>query len=52
MNRERFGRYSRGEMRAHYDPDVDIALIVLQRGDAVSQEYEWGLLDRDPQMGT
>jgi uncharacterized protein YuzE len=46
MNRERFGRYPRKAMRAHYDPDVDIALIVLQRGDAVSQEYEWGLVDR------
>lgn len=38
-------------MRAHYDPDVDIALIVLQRGDAVSEEHEWGLLDRDPDDG-
>ncbi len=38
-------------MRAHYDPDVDIALIALQRGDAVSQEYEWGLVDRDPDDG-
>jgi uncharacterized protein YuzE len=38
-------------MHAHYDPDVDIALIVFQRGDAVSQEYEWGLVDRDPDDG-
>jgi uncharacterized protein YuzE len=38
-------------MRALYDPDVDIALIVLQRGDAASQEYEWGLVDRDPDDG-
>jgi len=51
MKRERFGRYPRERMRAHYDPDVDIALIVLQRGDAVSQEYEWGLVDRDPEDG-
>jgi len=51
MNRERFGRYSREAMHAHYDPDVDIALIVLQRGEAVSQEHDWGLIDRDPGDG-
>lgn len=51
VNRKRFGRYPREAMRAHYDPDVDIALIVLERGDAVSQEYEWGLIDRDPGDG-
>jgi uncharacterized protein YuzE len=51
MNRKRFGRYSREAMHAHYDPDVDIALIVLQRGEAVSQEYDWGLIDRDPGDG-
>lgn len=51
MNRKHFGRYPREAMRAHYDPDVDIALIVLQPGDAVSQEYEWGLVDRDPDDG-
>lgn len=51
MNRKRLGRYSREAMHAHYDPDVDIALIVLQRGDAVSQEYDWGLVDRDPDDG-
>lgn len=51
MKQEHFGRYSREAMRAHYDPDVDIALIVLQRGDAVSQEFEWGLVDRDPEDG-
>lgn len=51
MNRERFGRYPREAMRAHYDPSVDIALIVLERGDAVSQEYEWGLIDRDAADG-
>lgn len=38
-------------MRVHYDADVDIALIVLQRGQAASEEYEWGLLDRDPDDG-
>jgi uncharacterized protein YuzE len=35
-------------MSAHYDPDVDIALIVLETGNAVSEEYEWGLIDRNP----
>lgn len=51
MNRERFERYPREAMRAHYDPDVDIALVILQRGDAVSEEYEWGLVDRDRDDG-
>jgi uncharacterized protein YuzE len=36
-------------MRAHYDPEVDIALIVLEAGSAVSEEHEWGLIDRDPE---
>ena len=35
-------------MRAHYDPEVDIALIVLESGSAVSQEHDWGLIDRNP----
>jgi Uncharacterized conserved small protein len=35
-------------MRAHYDPEVDIALIVLEPGPAVSEEHDWGLIDRDP----
>ena len=35
-------------MRAHYDPEVDIALIVLERGPVVSEEHEWGLIDRNP----
>ncbi len=51
MNRENPWRYSEEAMHAHYDADVDIALIVLQRGDATSQEYEWGLVDRDPDDG-
>jgi uncharacterized protein YuzE len=41
-------RYPRLAMRAHYDPEVDIALIVLERGTAVSEEHEWGLIDRNP----
>jgi hypothetical protein len=28
-------------MRADYDPEVDIALVVLDRGTAVSEEHEW-----------
>jgi uncharacterized protein YuzE len=35
-------------MRAHYDPEVDIALIVLEPGSAVSEEHDWGLIDRNP----
>jgi len=35
-------------MRAHYDPEVDIALIVFEGGSALSEEHEWGLIDRDP----
>lgn len=35
-------------MRVHYDPEVDIALIVIEPGSAVSEEHEWGLIDRDP----
>ena len=41
-------RYPRSTIRAHYDPEVDIALIVLESGAAVSQEHDWGLIDRDP----
>jgi uncharacterized protein YuzE len=35
-------------MRAHYDPEIDIALIVLESGSAVSEEHDWGLIDPDP----
>lgn len=35
-------------MRAHYDPEVDIALLVLEPGTAVTEEHEWGPIDRDP----
>jgi uncharacterized protein YuzE len=35
-------------MRAHYDPEVDIALFVIERGKAISEERDWGLIDRDP----
>lgn len=40
-------RYPR-TVRAHYDPDVDIALLVFESGKAISEEYSWGLIDRDP----
>jgi uncharacterized protein YuzE len=35
-------------MRAHYDPEVDIALFVLESGSAISEEHDWGLIDRNP----
>ncbi|HKB52315.1 MAG TPA: DUF2283 domain-containing protein [Solirubrobacterales bacterium] len=38
-------------MRAHYDPEVDIALLVFEQGSAVSEEHDWGLIDRDPDDG-
>lgn len=41
-------RYSQIAMSAHYDPEVDIALLVFEAGPAVSEEREWGLIDRDP----
>jgi uncharacterized protein YuzE len=44
-------RYPRLAMRAHYDPEVDIALLVFEPGRAVSEEHEWGLIDRDPDDG-
>lgn len=44
-------RYPRPAMRVHYDPEVDIALLSFERGRAVSEEHEWGLIDRDPDDG-
>jgi uncharacterized protein YuzE len=41
--------YARLTMRAHYDPDVDIVLIVFEPGQAVSEEHDWGLINRDPE---
>jgi len=38
-------------MRVHYDPDVDIAMLSLERGRAISEEHEWGLIDRHPGDG-
>jgi uncharacterized protein YuzE len=31
----------------HYDPEIDIASICIEDGRAVSNEYPWGLIDRD-----
>jgi len=44
-------RYPRPAMRVHYDPEVDIALLSFEQGRAVSEEHEWGLIDRDPDDG-
>jgi uncharacterized protein YuzE len=44
-------RYPRGSMHLHYDPEVDIALLSFEQGRAVSEEHEWGLIDRDPDDG-
>jgi uncharacterized protein YuzE len=41
-------RYPRPTMRVHYDAEVDIALLVLEPGPAVSEEHDWGLIDRHP----
>jgi uncharacterized protein YuzE len=38
-------------MKLHYDSEVDIASISLEDGDAVSQEYPWGLIDRNRDDG-
>ncbi len=35
----------------HYDPEVDIALISLEKGRAISEEHSWGLIDRHPDDG-
>ena len=41
-------RYPRTRMRIHYDPAADIALMAIEPGATVSEEHEWGLIDRDP----
>ena len=48
---KRMLRYPRIAMRAHYDPEVDIALLSFEQGNAVSEEHPWGLVDRDPTDG-
>lgn len=44
-------RYPQTAMYAHYDPEIDIALLSFEQGDAVSEEHPWGLIDRDPRDG-
>jgi uncharacterized protein YuzE len=44
-------RYPRPIVHAHYDPEVDIALLSFEQGYAVSEEYPWGLIDRAPDDG-
>jgi len=48
---KRMLRYSRNAMRAHYDPEVDVALLSFEQGNSVSEEHCWGLIDRDPADG-
>jgi uncharacterized protein YuzE len=35
----------------HYDAEVDIAMICLEKGRAVGTEYPWGLIERDRETG-
>jgi uncharacterized protein YuzE len=51
LRRDKALRYSRLTMRAHFDPEVDIALLSLESGKAVSEEHDWGLIDRDSDDG-
>ena len=44
-------RYPRPRMHVHYDPEVDIAMLSFEPGKAVSEDHEWGLIDRDPEDG-
>lgn len=44
-------RYPQSTMRVRYDPEVDIALLSFERGRAVSEEHDWGLIDRHPDDG-
>jgi uncharacterized protein YuzE len=34
-----------------YDAEIDIAMICLEEGHAVSEEHPWGLIDRDRDTG-
>jgi uncharacterized protein YuzE len=38
-------------MILHYDPEVDIAMISIEKGHAISEEHPWGLIDRHPDDG-
>lgn len=39
------------EAHLHYDPEADIAFLSTEKGRTVSDEYDWGLIDRDPDDG-
>lgn len=51
LGRDKALRYPRPIVHAHYDPEVDIALLSFERGSAVSEEHDWGLIDRHPTDG-
>ena len=51
LARQNDARYPRTTVHAHYDPEVDIAMLSFEKGRAVSEEYDWGLIDRDPDDG-
>jgi uncharacterized protein YuzE len=38
-------------MVIHYDPEVDIALISIEKGQTKSERHSWGLIDRHPDDG-
>ena len=38
-------------MLLHYDPEVDIALISIEKGRTKSERHPWGLIDRHPDDG-
>lgn len=38
-------------MSFHYDREVDIAELCFESGRAVSEEHDWGLIDRHPDDG-
>jgi uncharacterized protein YuzE len=44
-------RYPRAVVYAHYDSEVDIALLSFEQGYATSEEHPWGLIDRAPDDG-
>jgi uncharacterized protein YuzE len=35
----------------HYDPEVDIAMICLEKGRAVGEKHPWGLIERNRETG-
>lgn len=39
------------DAQLHYDPEVDIAFVAVEKGRAVGERHAWGLIDRDPEDG-